>query len=238
MIRNAHENVIRLGPHMASELVAYMNAKNTVPYQHIERLYWAVGVTSIHGVLDRIRTALIELVARLRHGMPEDADLPSEAVATYAVQVAVTGQGNNVTVAAPQASGNATKHRHEGRGSGTGAGAGREALMGMGGRRARFGGHDRGHDLHRSSVPGIEKEPPARLGMGAIPRSPGRSGDNFPQDFSGPPDALIRPASPNLAALAIQFDAIYKCRPMARPKWITNLSVYRTSSRSYTGVST
>jgi len=93
---------------MASELVAYMNAKNTVPYQHIERLYWAVGVTSIHGVLDRIRTALIELVARLRHGMPEDADLPSEAVATYAVQVAVTGQGNNVTVAAPQASGNAT----------------------------------------------------------------------------------------------------------------------------------
>lgn len=108
MVRNADERVIRLGPHMSSELVTYMNAKNNVPFQHIERLYWAVSVTAIQGVLDRGRSELIELVAELRHAMPEGAKLPTATAATQAVNVVGTGDGGNVTNHAPVASGNFT----------------------------------------------------------------------------------------------------------------------------------
>jgi hypothetical protein len=95
---------------MGSELVTYMNHKNDVPYQHIERLYWSVSTTAIHGVLDHVRTALTQLVAELRHATPDNASVPSEEAASQAVQVIVHGTGHRVIVNNAQASGDATSH--------------------------------------------------------------------------------------------------------------------------------
>ncbi|MER7457651.1 hypothetical protein [Micromonospora sp. NPDC126480] len=108
MIRNSGENVVKLGPYMGADLVAHMNHANKNPYQHIERLYWAVSTTSVHGVLDRIRTALTALVAELRDAMPDDADNPTAEVANQAVQFIVTGKRNRVVVNSAQSSSAAT----------------------------------------------------------------------------------------------------------------------------------
>jgi hypothetical protein len=108
MISNADENVVKLGPHMGAELVAYMNHANDAPFQRIERIYWGVSVTAIHGVLDRIRTSLTALVAELRDQMPDDADKPSPEAASQAVQFIVTGRRNRVVINNAQSSGGAT----------------------------------------------------------------------------------------------------------------------------------
>jgi hypothetical protein len=108
MLRQADEGAVKLSPSGASLLVKYMNGTSNDPYRTVERIYWTVSTIAIHGVLDRIRTALTELVAEIRHGMPGDAATPSEALATQALNVAVHGKGNRVIVA--QAGGEATSH--------------------------------------------------------------------------------------------------------------------------------
>jgi hypothetical protein len=71
----------------------------------ITALYWSLSAPAIEGVLDRIRTTLVELVAEMRAGMPEAAEVPSREVADHAVQVAVHGDQARVTVTAASASG-------------------------------------------------------------------------------------------------------------------------------------
>jgi hypothetical protein len=88
-----------------ADLIAYMNHANDNPYESVERIYWAVSTTAIRGVLDRIRTALTELVAELRHGMPDDAVLPPPDLVTQAIQVAVGGKNNRVVVTAAHSEG-------------------------------------------------------------------------------------------------------------------------------------
>ncbi|GII22170.1 AbiTii domain-containing protein [Planosporangium mesophilum] len=107
MLRGADNGVVRLGLPGGAELVSYINHANGDAYQTIERIYWGVSTTAIDGVLDRIRTALTELVAELRHGMADDASVPSEELATQAFHVAVSGKGHRVTVTNAQASGEA-----------------------------------------------------------------------------------------------------------------------------------
>ncbi|MGW5578128.1 AbiTii domain-containing protein [Micromonospora chokoriensis] len=108
MIRDADRSVIRLGPRMGQELVAYMNSTNENQFQHIEKIYWALSTTAIHGVLDRIRTALTALVAEMRDGMPDTAGAPSPEVASQAVQFIVSGKRHRVVINNAQASGSAT----------------------------------------------------------------------------------------------------------------------------------
>jgi hypothetical protein len=73
-------------------------------------IYWSVGASALAGVLDRVRTNLVELVAEMRAGMPDSADTPSQAVADRAVNIVIGGKGHrvNVTTAAASGSGSHT----------------------------------------------------------------------------------------------------------------------------------
>jgi hypothetical protein len=58
----------------------------------------------VQGVLDRIRTAAVEIMSELRAGMPDDDTTPSPEVADQAVNVVLHGgKRNRVTVATAKA---------------------------------------------------------------------------------------------------------------------------------------
>jgi AbiTii len=82
------------------------------PYQQIHAMYWLVGQSAIEGVIDQVRTTLVELVAEMRAGMPETADTPSAAVADNAVHLAVYGKKSRVNVTSAYASGDGSHHVH------------------------------------------------------------------------------------------------------------------------------
>ncbi|MEU9742888.1 hypothetical protein AB0E12_27275 [Micromonospora chersina] len=105
-LREADDGTVRVGLPGGAELAHYINLHNSG--QRIDRFYWGVSTTAIHGVLDRVRTALTALVAELRDGMPEHADKPSAEAANQAVQFIVTGKRHRVTINNAQASGDAT----------------------------------------------------------------------------------------------------------------------------------
>ena len=49
---------------------------------HIERMYWGVSPAVLEGVVDQVRTALINLVAEITAHMPEGVHTRSPEVAT------------------------------------------------------------------------------------------------------------------------------------------------------------
>lgn len=89
----------------SQEVAALMNHDIGDPFQQITAVYWSVSAPALSGVLDRVRTTLVELVAEMRAGMPEAAETPSAAVADQAVNVVVHGRGARVNVTAAHASG-------------------------------------------------------------------------------------------------------------------------------------
>jgi hypothetical protein len=93
---------IRLQPPAASDLARYMNM--TAGTQ-IVSLYWSVSQTEIHGVLDQIRTALIQLVVELRSHMEDDDAIPTAETANQAVNVVINGERSSVQITTAQASG-------------------------------------------------------------------------------------------------------------------------------------
>lgn len=96
---------IKLQPPKAGDLARLMNMEREDPTQNIISLYWAVSPVAIEGILDGIRTALVQLVAELRASMPGGAEVPSAEAANQAVHVVATGKHARVTVTAAQASG-------------------------------------------------------------------------------------------------------------------------------------
>ncbi len=74
----------------SQDITALMNAEAGDPFQHVTAVYWSLSAVALRGVLDQIRTALVELIAEMRAGMPETADKPSAAVADHAVNVSST----------------------------------------------------------------------------------------------------------------------------------------------------
>jgi hypothetical protein len=60
---------VKLGPPGTAELVTIVN-QGLRPGQVIERLYWSVSTASIRGILDVVRTNLVELIAEMRAGTP------------------------------------------------------------------------------------------------------------------------------------------------------------------------
>jgi hypothetical protein len=104
-VLSSNDQFVHLGPPGSSDLVSYMNHQNSNRFEHIERLYWSVSTTAIRGVIDRIRTTLVELVAEMRAGMSEDVGVPNAELASQAVNVAVYGRGHRVTVATAQSGG-------------------------------------------------------------------------------------------------------------------------------------
>ena len=74
-------------------------------YQHVAAIYWSLSEPALIGVIDRVRATLVELVAEMRAGTPDDAEAPSQAIADQAVNVVVRGIGARVNVTAASASG-------------------------------------------------------------------------------------------------------------------------------------
>lgn len=60
---------IKLSMTMSQDLVAVMNQENGQPLARITALYWSLSAPAIVGVLDHVRTTLVELVAEMRAGM-------------------------------------------------------------------------------------------------------------------------------------------------------------------------
>jgi hypothetical protein len=91
------EESVKLGFPMGQDLVALWNRQVGEPGQQIQRIYWNISKVPIHAILDRIRTALAELVAEMRAGMSGNEQVPSPELANQAVQIAVHGRGSRIT---------------------------------------------------------------------------------------------------------------------------------------------
>ena len=92
----------------SQSIVTLMNHEVGDPYQNITALYWSLSQPALEGVIDRVKTTLVELIAEMRAGMPENAELPSAEIADQAVNVAVYGRKARVNVHSAQASGSGT----------------------------------------------------------------------------------------------------------------------------------
>jgi hypothetical protein len=98
----------------AQDILTLMNHQIGDPSQQITEIYWSVSEPALAGVIDQVRTTLVELVAEMRAGMPETAETPSAAVADQAVNVAVHGRRARVHVTSAQASGSGSHEVHVG----------------------------------------------------------------------------------------------------------------------------
>jgi len=92
----------------ASDIVRLMNHEIGDPSQQITSVYWAIAPSVVEGVIDQIRTALVQLVAELRANMAGADGLPSAEAANEAVSVVVTGKRSRVHVTSAQAQGGGT----------------------------------------------------------------------------------------------------------------------------------
>ncbi len=61
-------------------------------------MYWAVSRSVLQGVVEGIRTGLVELVAEMKAGIGPGETLPTAAVADQAVEVVIHGDKNRVKV--------------------------------------------------------------------------------------------------------------------------------------------
>ncbi|MFE7537265.1 hypothetical protein ACFU67_23690 [Streptomyces rhizosphaericola] len=93
---------VPLAPAMAAELAAVMSQSSD---RQVLRLYWAVHPSALEGVLDQVRTRLVELVGELRAVMPHGQQDPTPDQVAQALQniSIVTGDNSSVTVTAPVA---------------------------------------------------------------------------------------------------------------------------------------
>jgi hypothetical protein len=112
MIKSAQKKdvEIKLSLPMGQDVVQLMNHEMQRRGQsdHITAVYWSVSPVALEGVIDQIRTRLVELVAEMRAEMPDEADVPSAAVADNAVNLIVHGKKAKFTVNTAQATGNGT----------------------------------------------------------------------------------------------------------------------------------
>lgn len=79
-------------------LAQLMDSASGNPYQHINAIYWSVGVAALEGLVDQVRTRLAELLGELRAVTPANAEMPTATQAAAAVNVVVYGRSNRVRV--------------------------------------------------------------------------------------------------------------------------------------------
>jgi hypothetical protein len=110
LVRRADQTesgTIKLSLPGAAEIARLMNhqiAQEGRASQQIVSIYWAVHASTGRGVLDKIRSAAVEIISELRASMPDGAHVPTPEAANQAVNVVVHGgRRTNVTVNAPQA---------------------------------------------------------------------------------------------------------------------------------------
>ncbi len=98
---------VKLALPKAQDVVQLMNYEKQQRGERdrVTAIYWSVSHVTLEGVLDQIRTRLVELVAEMRATMPDEAEVPSSAAADNAVSVVIHGGKPRVSVVAAQASG-------------------------------------------------------------------------------------------------------------------------------------
>jgi hypothetical protein len=104
-----HEGgMIRLSPPGVSELMLLINSE----VGHINKIvaiYWSVSVTALEGVLDQVRTRLVQLAAEMRAETPSMQSVPEREVADRAVHVVAKGRSTvNVVTGGPSSSNSVT----------------------------------------------------------------------------------------------------------------------------------
>jgi hypothetical protein len=65
---------------------------------HIDSIYWRVSTVAIEGVLDQIRTRLVELMAEMRSLTPSSQEIPDPEQAAAAVNVVLRGKNHRVVI--------------------------------------------------------------------------------------------------------------------------------------------
>jgi hypothetical protein len=101
----AKRSEIKLSLPGGADLARYMNAQNDNPYQHIDRMYWSLSPLAAQGVVDRVRTDLVKLVAEIRAATPAGHAVPSEEATNQAMNFLITGKRNKVQIHAANAAG-------------------------------------------------------------------------------------------------------------------------------------
>ena len=106
MVETAHvaDGYLKLTLPESQTVVALMN-HGWEPYQQITSLYWSIHEAALAGVVDQVRTTLVELVAEMKAAMPATADTPSAEAAEQALNVVFHGNKNRVSVSSAQATG-------------------------------------------------------------------------------------------------------------------------------------
>ncbi|MBA2312951.1 MAG: hypothetical protein H0V97_09165 [Actinobacteria bacterium] len=95
---------VMLGLPGGATLAKLMTHEMGDPYRAVQRVYWNASPTAVFGVVDRVRTKLVELVAQIRSDTGSAADPPGDAVQN-AVNVVIHEKKSRVTVNTAQSSG-------------------------------------------------------------------------------------------------------------------------------------
>ncbi|MGC9382220.1 hypothetical protein [Streptomyces sp. MH13] len=102
LIARNPDQTVQLGPAMAAELAVFMSQNSP---RQVLRLYWTVHPSALAGILDQVRTRLVQLVGELRAAMPQGQMDPTPDQVAQALQSIniTTGDNSSVTLTAPVA---------------------------------------------------------------------------------------------------------------------------------------
>ncbi|TCC35248.1 hypothetical protein E0H75_41410 [Kribbella capetownensis] len=81
----------RMSPPFGDVLAEYLNENGVDAVSRVAMVYWDVPLSTLQGVLVKVRTALAELVAELAVLTPEGQETPTKAAADQAMQLVFTG---------------------------------------------------------------------------------------------------------------------------------------------------
>lgn len=99
---------IKLMPRAGADIVRLMNAERNDPHRFVHSIYWHVSHATVRGVLDQVRTALLQLVSEIRANTSPVEDVPPAEAADQAVSLIMTGKRARATVTVAQATGGST----------------------------------------------------------------------------------------------------------------------------------
>jgi hypothetical protein len=99
LIASHRDRTVPLGPSMAADLAQLMSQQLG---RHITRLYWSVHVSALEGVLDQIRTRLVELLSALPRAKQDPTPDQVDQVLQHIPSINITaGDNSSINVAAP-----------------------------------------------------------------------------------------------------------------------------------------
>ena len=81
---------VKMSPPHGADVARMMNHEGRVAFKVLS-IYWDVSTSAIHGILDHVRTILVQLVAEMRRDAGRGGPVPPADVVTNAVNVAVYG---------------------------------------------------------------------------------------------------------------------------------------------------